>query len=431
MTLTDRPGWRGILLLSPASPSFTTRRRAGRSLAVAAVAALAFFGGAKGTQNAVANGDTRSLTIFHTHTRESLTVTFRRDGRYDEQALTQLNWLLRDWRTDEPIKMDARLFDILWEVYREVGSREPVNIISAYRSPETNGMLRRRSSGVSEHSQHMLGRAMDIRLPDVDTARLRAAAMRLQYGGVGYYRFERFRAYRHGQRARLAAHECRTSSRASSRMERRCTCPRTGSRWPVTKSPRPRSCRANAALAQQASLGGGSIGGLFAGLFGKGKSAPPPLDARARARGGRKCCGRTGCRRAADGVRAAAAAPPGATADRGRKRRADGAARDGSHWTGRFAAGARVNKLVRTECGRARIVRFPHRVAQSHLCAATPGRPDDHAFHWTGGQTSARVAAGKPLGLALVAPQQVSIHDPALVAAHGVARPAGSHRPRP
>ena len=99
-----------------------------------------------------------------------MTVTFRRDGRYDEQALAQLNWLLRDWRTDEPIKMDPRLFDILWELYREVGSREPVNIISAYRSPDTNGMLRRRSSGVSEHSQHMLGKAMDIRLPDVDTA---------------------------------------------------------------------------------------------------------------------------------------------------------------------------------------------------------------------------------------------------------------------
>ncbi len=179
------PAGRERFRSSPAnsSPAATRAPR----LAAVAIASLAFFSAATGTQNAVANGDTRSLTIFHTHTRESVTVTFRRDGRYDDQALSQLNWLLRDWRTDEPIKMDPRLFDILWELYREVGSSEPVNIISAYRSPETNGMLRRRSSGVSEHSQHMLGKAMDIRLPDVDTGRLRAAAMRLQYGGVGYY----------------------------------------------------------------------------------------------------------------------------------------------------------------------------------------------------------------------------------------------------
>ena len=140
-----------------------------------------------GTQDARANGETRSLTFFHTHTNESATITFRRNGRYSEEALNQLNWLLRDWRVNEPAKMDPRLFDILWEVYRDVGSREPVHVISAYRSPATNSMLRHRSRAVSEHSQHMSGKAMDIRLPDVDTARLRAAAMRLQYGGVGHY----------------------------------------------------------------------------------------------------------------------------------------------------------------------------------------------------------------------------------------------------
>jgi hypothetical protein len=83
--------------------------------------------------------------------------------------------------------MDPRLFDIVWEVYREVGGREPVHVLSAYRAPETNAMLRRRSRGVSEHSQHMVGKAMDFRLPDVDMGRVRAVAMRLQHGGVGYY----------------------------------------------------------------------------------------------------------------------------------------------------------------------------------------------------------------------------------------------------
>jgi uncharacterized protein YcbK (DUF882 family) len=139
------------------------------------------------TQDAEAFGETRTLTFFHTHTRESLTVTFRNNGQYDSGALQQLNWFLRDWRVEKPAQMDPRLFDILWEVYRESGSSQPINIISAYRSPETNGALRRRSSGVAEHSQHMLGKAMDIRLPDVDTARLRAIAMKMQYGGVGYY----------------------------------------------------------------------------------------------------------------------------------------------------------------------------------------------------------------------------------------------------
>jgi len=151
-----------------------------------AAAAIALVS-AQGTRHASANGDTRSLTFFHTHTNESATITFRRNGRYDEEALNQLNWLLRDWRVNEPAKMDARLFDILWDVYREVGSRQPIHVISAYRSPATNSMLRRRSRAVSEHSQHMSGKAMDIRLPDIDNARLRAAAMHLQYGGVGFY----------------------------------------------------------------------------------------------------------------------------------------------------------------------------------------------------------------------------------------------------
>jgi uncharacterized protein YcbK (DUF882 family) len=134
-----------------------------------------------------AGGDAKTLSFFHTHTRERATVTFWRDGRYDEDGLRQLNHFLRDWRNDKEATMDPALFSVLWEVYQASGSNEPIHIISSYRSPETNGMLHRRSKGVSEHSQHMLGKAMDIRLPDVDSARVRAIAMKLQYGGVGYY----------------------------------------------------------------------------------------------------------------------------------------------------------------------------------------------------------------------------------------------------
>lgn len=143
--------------------------------------------GVRSTQNAVANGDTRTITIRHMHTKEEATVTFKRDGRYDSAALEKLNWALRDWRIDEPIRMDPRLFDIAWEVQRKVGSDQPFHVVSAYRSPGTNSMLRRRSRGVAKHSQHMLGKAMDFYLPDTPTARIRETAMRMQRGGVGFY----------------------------------------------------------------------------------------------------------------------------------------------------------------------------------------------------------------------------------------------------
>ena len=151
------------------------------------VAAGALLLGVRGTQDAVANGDTRTITIRHMHTKEETTVTFKRDGRYISEGLEKLNWALRDWRTDEPIRMDPRLFDVAWEVQRTVGSEQPFHVVSAYRSPGTNSMLRRRSSAVAKHSQHMLGKAMDFYLPDTPTARLREAGMRLQRGGVGFY----------------------------------------------------------------------------------------------------------------------------------------------------------------------------------------------------------------------------------------------------
>ncbi|ACL55261.1 DUF882 domain-containing protein [Methylobacterium nodulans] len=159
-------------------------RRAG--LAAAAVAA-ALVGGTRGTQDAAANGDTRTLSIIHEHTKESATVTFKRDGRYDRAALEQLNWLLRDWRIDEPTKMDPRLFDVVWEAHRASGSRDAVHIVSAYRSPQTNAALRRRSRAVAEHSQHMLGKAMDFFLTDVSVDQIREIGMRMQRGGVGWY----------------------------------------------------------------------------------------------------------------------------------------------------------------------------------------------------------------------------------------------------
>ena len=154
-------------------------------LSAYALAVLLF--GTTGTQDAVANGDTRTIDLVHTHTKESASITFKRNGTYDAKALQQLNWFLRDWRTEQPTKMDPRLFDIVWEVYRSVGASEGIYVVSAYRAPETNARLRRRSKAVSKYSQHMAGKAMDLFLPGVDIARVRATAMRLEYGGVGFY----------------------------------------------------------------------------------------------------------------------------------------------------------------------------------------------------------------------------------------------------
>ena len=139
------------------------------------------------TENAVANGDTRTIQLYHVHTKESISATYLVNGSYDQAVLEKLNWFLRDWRRDEPTKMDPRLFDTIWEVYRESGSRQPIEVMSAYRSPETNAMLRRRSRGVAEHSQHILGKAMDQHYFDVPMSKIREIAMRLQRGGVGFY----------------------------------------------------------------------------------------------------------------------------------------------------------------------------------------------------------------------------------------------------
>src|SRR5918994_6384138 len=258
-----------------AGPASGDRSSAGRrsilkaALGVAAAAAVLMGGGA-GTKDAAANGDTRSLSFFHTHTRESTTITFRRNGQYDSEALTQLNWFLRDWRVNEPAKMDPRLFDILWELYREVGSREPIHVISAYRSPATNSMLRNRSRAVSEQSQHMSGKAMDIRLPDVDTGRLRAVAMQMQYGGVGYYPSSGF------------VHVDTGSVRAWPRMPRdqlaRLFPNGKTAHLPSNGPPLPGYEEARAEIrtrnAQLASAGSGSLGNLMASLFSGSRERP-------------------------------------------------------------------------------------------------------------------------------------------------------------
>jgi uncharacterized protein YcbK (DUF882 family) len=153
----------------------------------AGLASLLLLAGAGSVHDATALGETRTLSFHHTHSDEDLTVTFKRNGRYDEEALKKINHFLRDWRSQDQTTMDRHLFDILWEVYRDVDGKQPIQIISAYRAPATNAMLRRRSSGVARFSQHMNGQAMDFFIPGVALEQIRFAGLRLQRGGVGFY----------------------------------------------------------------------------------------------------------------------------------------------------------------------------------------------------------------------------------------------------
>ncbi|MBS7555250.1 DUF882 domain-containing protein [Ancylobacter dichloromethanicus] len=165
----------------------TAALRSSRLARAAAIAAVATLCGADLLQDAVANGDTRTLTFHHVHSGATATITFKRNGRYDPAALKQLDVLMQDWRRKESTKMDPRLFDIVWEVYREVDATQPIQVIGGYRSPATNAMLRSRSRGVAQTSLHMQGRAMDFYIPGVPLAKIREAGLRLQRGGVGFY----------------------------------------------------------------------------------------------------------------------------------------------------------------------------------------------------------------------------------------------------
>jgi uncharacterized protein YcbK (DUF882 family) len=134
-----------------------------------------------------AEAQSRTLKLYHVHNRERISITYRNGNSYDAAALKKLNYFFRDWRKSQPTKMDPRLFDILWEVYRRTGARGEIQVIGGYRSPATNSMLRSRSKGVAKNSQHMLGKAIDFYIPGVPLKTLRNTGLQLQAGGVGYY----------------------------------------------------------------------------------------------------------------------------------------------------------------------------------------------------------------------------------------------------
>ena len=127
------------------------------------------------------------LAFEHTHTGERVSVVYRMEGTYVPSSLRTLDYFLRDFRTGDQRQIDPQLFDILSSLSAVTGSRAPFQVISAYRSPYTNAMLREMGRGVAKSSLHLEGRAIDIRLADVPLSDLRDAALSLKAGGVGYY----------------------------------------------------------------------------------------------------------------------------------------------------------------------------------------------------------------------------------------------------
>jgi uncharacterized protein YcbK (DUF882 family) len=157
-------------------------------LRLSAIAAVPLFSSPLALSNALALPKTkRSLSLYNTHTGETVTTAYWESGKYLSQPLFEINYILRDHRTDQVMPIDLDLLDLLYAVRVRMLTQQPFHIISGYRSPETNAWLCRLNRGVVENSLHLCGKAVDIRLPGCGLPSLRSVAMDLKRGGVGFY----------------------------------------------------------------------------------------------------------------------------------------------------------------------------------------------------------------------------------------------------
>jgi uncharacterized protein YcbK (DUF882 family) len=134
-----------------------------------------------------AHAEDRTISMFNIHTKETIKIVYKRDGKFVPEALQTINHFMRDWRLNQEIKMDPGLVDLIWELHHELGSKEPVHLICGYRSSGTNEMLRHTSGGQARNSRHITGQAADILMPDVPLKQVRYSALMHERGGVGYY----------------------------------------------------------------------------------------------------------------------------------------------------------------------------------------------------------------------------------------------------
>lgn len=171
--------------ITDTKPMRMTRRtfvKLGSMVAVAGLLPRAVFGSSKHL-----SVEERSLAFYNTHTGEKLKSIYWAEGNYVDGSLRQISYILRDPRSDEVHDIDTRLLDLLFSVRKEIETNEPFHVISGYRSARTNAFLRAHSTAVAENSLHLVGQAIDIRLPGRETRILQKAAIALKSGGVGYY----------------------------------------------------------------------------------------------------------------------------------------------------------------------------------------------------------------------------------------------------
>ncbi|HEY8191098.1 MAG TPA: DUF882 domain-containing protein [Alphaproteobacteria bacterium] len=136
---------------------------------------------------AAPKSDAYSIAFRNQHTGEYFSGAYRVGGKYLPESFERINNVLRDFRTGEVFPVDPRIIDIMYVSHRKTGANQPFEVLSGYRSPRTNDMLRRASEGVAQHSLHLTGQAVDVRLPGYSTRNLKSIAVKIRAGGVGYY----------------------------------------------------------------------------------------------------------------------------------------------------------------------------------------------------------------------------------------------------
>ncbi len=170
---------------SVGSKSILTRRGLLGAFAATAVTAAPMYANAAGFLRG--GGDVRRLAMYSGRTGETINMIYWIEGKYIKDALKEINHFMRDWRTDQAITIDTRTVDIMAAAHGLLDVREPYMMLSGYRSPKTNAMLRARSSGVAKNSLHMKGQAADLRLKSRSVNQMFKAAVACNGGGVGKY----------------------------------------------------------------------------------------------------------------------------------------------------------------------------------------------------------------------------------------------------
>lgn len=171
--------------MSNSNSNGMTRRGLLGAFAATAIAAAPTYSNAAGFLRG--GGDVRRLKMFSGRTGERIDTIYWIDGEYIGEALREINHFMRDWRTSQAIQIDTRNVDIMAASHRLLDTSQPYMLLSGYRSPQTNAMLRSNSRGVARNSLHMRGQAADLRLSDRSVSQMARAAVSCRAGGVGRY----------------------------------------------------------------------------------------------------------------------------------------------------------------------------------------------------------------------------------------------------